>query len=169
MTIHKLPIQLTALLLSLMFSNAIFAEESNKNENKDNRAGHTFSHADLVDRAGSDTKPAVEKQATTPALTQHRSISGTDNFQQMEERQLRRQQEAYRQHLLNSQRQMKTNPALPADVQTRQNAYIKHMEQRRELFNKMNEQRRQKVEQRREKMRQKMHQTRTSTPTAGNS
>ena len=169
MTINKLPIQLAALLFSLIISSAVTAGESNKNENKDYRSGHTVSDADITDRTGSDTEPVVEKQAAKPVLVQNKPISGADDFQQTEEQWHRRQQEAYRQHLLNRQRQMNANPALPPDVQSRRKEYLKHMEQRRELFNRMNEQRRQEAEQRREKLRRKIHQTRTSTAAAGNS
>jgi len=160
MTLIKSHIQLTALLISLVCSNAVIAGEANKNENKNNRAGDTFSDADLAGNAGGDFKFALEKRATT--------ISDADNLQQIEKEWHRQQQEAYKQFLQNRHRLLNTNPYLPADVQSRRNEYIRHIEQRRELFNKMNEQHRREMEERRETMRQKMYQTSADSWTPGN-
>ncbi len=161
MTLIKSHIHLTALLFSLVCSNAVIAVEANKNENKNNGTGHALGDADLTDNAGGDFKFALDTRADTAIET--------NDSQLIEKEWHRQQQEIYKQYLQERNRLMNTNRHLPTDAQSRRNEYIKHMEQRRDLFNKMNEQQRRVIDERREKIRQKMHQTSTDSGTTGNS
>lgn len=170
MTLTNLPTQITALLFSLAYTTVVLAEDTPLDEDKNNSAGHTISNANPAGNVSSDNKPATVKQTDTAPQSSHmKLISDMKEFQQMEKQWYQQRREAYKQQLENRNLQRNTDSQVPADVESRRNDYIRHMEQRREFFNKLNEQRRKEFEQRREEMQQRIHQTRSHIDTTDNS
>lgn len=170
MKVLKSHIQLTALVLSFVFTNTVLAAELTTNENKDNGTGNTVSNADLTNNAGVDTASPVVKADTV--VNDQQAITDTESWhKQMDERRLqvqKEQQEAYERFLERRKQNIaEFNNNIPAHVQERRNQYMKEMEERRALNVKMMEQHRKAAEERRETMQIKMHQTDT-TPEVAN-
>ena len=170
MKVLKSKVQLTALVLSFVFTNTVLAAEPTTNENKDNGTGNTVSNADLTNNANSDTAAPVAKADTVVSeqpSEQTQAVTDVQSWRkQIEERRLQVQKEqlqAYERFL--ERRKQNTaafNNNLPAHVQERRNQYMKQMEERRALNVKMMEQHRKAAEERRQAMQLKMHQTNTT-------
>jgi hypothetical protein len=136
MKFSKSHIQLTALVLSFVFTNTVLAAESTTNAIKDNETASTISNA------GSETASPVaqtDTAATSDQLTsQPQTSDDAQSYRkQMDEHRQQAQQaqeEAYQRFL----ERRKENIAafdnnIPADVQERHSKFIKQMEQRRAL------------------------------------
>ncbi len=162
MTSQKTVTQLALMLFTLALPNVLFAEEYVKNAHKDNRAGHTISHADTAGHVDRHSSSAVK--AKTGVSTQQKISNDILTLKQMRERHRKMQEaqlEAFK-HYLQERRQQSA-----AFNQTQRKAYIKLKEERREIMKKMMEQHRQAAEQRHKTMLLKMHQTST-TPASDN-
>ena len=178
MKVLKSHIQLIALALSFVFTNAVLAGEPATDESKDNVTGHTISTTDLTGDTNSDTAPAVDTQAKPvvdePQTEQPQTMTDAQSYrQEMDERRRQMQEaqlEAYKRHLERRKQYFANNPApaynnqgfnnnVPAYIQERRNEYIKQMEERRAMNVKMMEQHRKAAQERRKAMQLKMHQT----------
>ena len=170
MTTIKTNTQLIILLFTLALSQPLLAEESVKNEHKNNGAGNTVSDADTAGHVDGGFSSTVSTQTKATAHSQHKTSGDIDTFKQMETR--RRQMheaqlEAYKRHM-QERRQQAANDhqarryGLPEDAQTRREEYIKLMNERRTLIKKMMNESRQAAEEKRKAVLLKMHQT--STP-----
>ncbi len=141
MRILKSHIQLTALALSFIFTNAVLAAEPTTNKNKDNEAANTISNADLTNNAASDTTSPVAQADTVVSdqqASQPQAINDAQSYRQkMDERRQQvqeAQQEAYNNFLEQRKQNIATfNSNIPEDAQERHNEFIKQMEERRAL------------------------------------
>jgi len=178
MKVLKSYIQLTSLVLSFVFTNAVLAVEPAKDESKDNATGNTISSADLSGNTNTDAAPALETQTKTVVDEQQsgqpQTMTDAQSFrQEMDERRRQMQEaqlEAYKRHLERRKQYFANKPvpaydnpefdnSIPAYIQERRNEYIKQMEERRAMNVKMMEQNRKAAEERRKTMQLKMHQT----------
>ncbi len=176
MKVLKSYIQLTALVLSFVFTNAVLAVEPAKDESKDNGTGNTISSADLSGNTNSDAAPALETQTIVDEqqAEQPQTMTDAQSYrQEMDERRRQMQEaqlEAYKRHLERRKQYFANKPVpaydnpgfdnnIPAYIQERRNEYIKQMEERRAMNVKMMEQNRKAAEERRKAMQLKMHQT----------
>ena len=178
MKVLKSYIQLTSLVLSFVFTNAVLAVEPAKDESKDNATGNTISSADLSGNTNTDAAPALETQTKTVVDEQQsgqpQTMTDAQSFrQEMDERRRQMQEaqlEAYKRHLERRKQYFANKPVpaydnpgfdnnIPAYIQERRNEYIKQMEERRAMNVKMMEQNRKAAEERRKTMQLKMHQT----------
>jgi hypothetical protein len=157
----KSKIQLTALVLSFVFTNTVLAAESITTRSEDNGTANTISNT-ASPVAQADT--TVSDQETS----QPQSISDTQNYRKQNDERWQQvqkeQQEAYnrflerrKQHLANNNSAFNNN--VPAHVQERHNEFMKQMEERRALNIKMMEEHRKAAAERRETMQLKMHKT----------
>ena len=167
MTKYKLQNRLTALILTLLFTNTASAVEQS-NENKDNRTGNTISNDDSTGDANSNFSFAVAPKANTSNSQQPIS----NHAQIIEQMKLRRrllqedQLEAYNRHMQIRKQQSTAVNVLPPEVQLRRDEHLEKMNKQRELMNKMLDERRKAAQQRRQTMLQKTHQTSTTSVTA---
>jgi len=158
--------QLTALLITLALSNVVLAEESVRNEYKNNGAGNTVSNADLVSHTNGDITVDVNTQSTSTDGYKQNIQNESTWHEQIEQR--RRQMQAtqlnaYKNYLQNKKLNKQAfNQQLPTEAKARHSAYLKLIEQRRTLMEKMMELQRQAAEERRILRLHKMHQTSTS-------
>jgi len=135
MKFSKSHIQLTALVLSFVFTNTVLAAESTTAENKDSGAAKTISNAEPANNADTNTASPVVQADNSAADTI--SNDTQSSRQQMDERRQQAQaaqEEAYKRFL--EQRKQHTaefNNNIPADAQERHNEFLKQMEQRRAL------------------------------------
>ena len=167
--------QLTILLITLVMSNTLFAQEAVKNEHKNNGTGNAVGDADITGHVDGGFSFAVNSKAKTTVRSQQKITNDIHTFKQMEERRRQMQEaqlEAYKRHLQERRQRSTANDqagryTLPDEVQARRKEYIKLMEDRRSLMNKMMDEHRQAAEERRRVMRLKMHQTST-TPELAN-
>lgn len=162
MTLQKPHVQLTAMLVLLACSMAGYAEDINKNANKNNRASDTVSDVYITGDAHGHTEPAIATPAGDVITAEHNEHR--NNLRQIEKEWQQQRQEAYQRHLQRRQQFQTLVPDSVTDTESRRKDYVNHMQQRRQLIDHMNEQRRKAIEERRENMRLKMHQTRTETP-----
>ena len=155
----KSHIQLTALVLSFVFTNTVLAAEPATAENKDKAA--------VAPVAQVDTAAVSAQQASQP-----QTIDDTESYRkQMDERRQQAeeaQQAAYESFLERRKENIAAfNNNIPADAQERHNEFIKQMEQRRALNIKMMEEHRKAAEERRAAMQLKMNRTSTTPESAG--
>lgn len=155
-------IQLTMLLLTLALSNIVIAEETVKNEHKNNRTRNPVSNADPTSNTGSDITVNVNTRSTSPSLYRQNKHQDRRIHEQMERRRQMQeaQLEAYKNYLqskrLNDQA---FNQQLPIEAQARHSTLLKLMEERRTLMKKMMELQRQAAEERRNARLQRINQT----------
>lgn len=169
MKLTKTSAQLTMLLFALAFSNTLYAEESVKNENKNNRTGNTVNNANCAGHADGDIPYTVNTQSNVTAGSQQIITNDVRTSKQMQERRRQMQEaqlEAYKRHLQERRQRSAANRnySAPEDVQARREAYIKQMDERKALMKKMMDEHRQAAEERRKSMLLKMNQTSTTTP-----
>ncbi|MFV9614856.1 MAG: hypothetical protein ACNYZG_02815 [Gammaproteobacteria bacterium] len=181
MSVLRSNIQLTALVLSFVFTNSVLATESTTTEGKDNATANAISNAELTKNADSDTTSPVaqaDSETASPVAqadtvvsdqpaSQAQTVSDTQSYRkEMDERRQQAQaaqQEAYKRFLeRRKQDQAAFNNNIPADVQERRNVFIKQMEERRALNIKMMEEHRKAADERREAMQIEMHKTDTT-------
>jgi len=141
MKVLKSHIQLTALVLSFIFTNAVLAAEPTTNKSKDNGAADTISNADLTNNTVSDTAAPVAQADAVVSDQQNSQPQASNDAQsyrkQMDERRQQaqaEQQEAYKAFLeRRKQYTAEFNNNIPADAQERHNEFLKQIEQRRAL------------------------------------
>lgn len=144
-------IPLITLLLSLALSNFVIAEETVKDEHKNNGSRNSVSNADPASNTGSDITVNVNTQSTNPSLYRQ-------NIHQ--DRRIHKQMEAYKRYLQTKRlNEQALNQQLPIEAQARHSAYLKLMEERRTLMKKMMELQRQAAEERRNAHLNRMNQT----------
>ncbi len=169
MTLTKTSAQLTMLLFALALSNTLYAQESVKNANKNNRAGNTVNNVNCTGHADGDIPFTVNTQSNETAGSKQKITNDVRTFQQMQERRRQMQEaqlKAYKRHLQETRQRSAANRnySIPEDVQARRETYIKLMDERKALIKKMMDEHRQAAEERRKTMLLKMNQTSTTTP-----
>lgn len=164
-------IPLTTVLLTLVLSDSVIADQASRYEHKDNRTGHAIGNADFV--GNTDRSAAVDVETNSTDTANDRQNINPDDGSRREQMQQRRrvmqeaQLDAYKRYLQNRKQNEQaydrqfTNQ-LPPEVQARRKAYLRLMEDRRTLMEKMMQHQRQQAEERRKVWLQKMNQTSTS-------
>ena len=151
MKASKSKIQLTALVLSFVFTNTVLAAESITTESNDNATANTISNttSPVAQKADSKAASAVAKADTavsTQQASQPQAISDDQSYRkQMDERRQQAQEaqlESYKRFLERRKQYSAINNNVPADVQKRRDEFIKQMEERQALNIKKMEERR---------------------------
>lgn len=179
MRVLRSHIRLTTVVLSFVFTHAVFAGEPAIDMNKDNSASNMIGTVTPGNEITKDVTPAIETETLTVVNEQQpeqaQKMADAQSYrQEMDERRRQMQEaqlEAYKHHLERRKQHFANRPApaydnqgyannVPAHIQQRRDEFIKQMEERRAMNVKMMEQNRKEAEERRKAMQLKMHQVR---------
>ena len=178
MRVLKSHVRLTTVVLSFVFTHAVFAGEPAIDVNEDNSASNTTGTVTPGNEISNDVTPAIEAKIQTVVSEQQpeqtQTMTDAQSYrQEMDERRRQMQEaqlETYKRHLERRKQHFANRPApaydnqgyannVPAHIQQRRDEFIKQMEERRAMNVKMMEQNRKEAEERRKALQLKMHQT----------
>jgi hypothetical protein len=178
MRVLKSHVRLTTVVLSFVFTHAVFAGEPAIDVNEDNSASNTTGTVTPGNEISNDVTPAIEAKTQTVVSEQQpeqtQTMTDAQSYrQEMDERRRQMQEaqlETYKRHLERRKQHFANRPApaydnqgyannVPAHIQQRRDEFIKQMEERRAMNVKMMEQNRKEAEERRKALQLKMHQT----------
>ena len=178
MRVLKSHVRLTTVVLSFVFTHAVFAGEPAIDVNEDNSASNTTGTVTPGNEISNDVTPAIEAKTQTVVSEQQpeqtQTMTDAQSYrQEMDERRRQMQEaqlETYKRHLERRKQHFANRSApaydnqgyannVPAHIQQRRDEFIKQMEERRAMNVKMMEQNRKEAEERRKALQLKMHQT----------